>query len=111
MSKLVFEAKLVSYQYFMDELELYELELLYTNFAYGTKTQWETTRLISYYSLLPNLDRKYKNKKIEEVIPLITDKFDKEEVPVDHKGIQNVMELAKTVDINKLKTEDIQWEI
>lgn len=68
---LVFVNKLVSYEYFMDEIQEYELELLFENIGWTYKNEWEIARLESYCSLCAFGKPK---KTMQEMIPLMTDK-------------------------------------
>lgn len=100
---------MVSYEYFMDEMEMYEISICLNEFAYSSKSNWEQARLIAFYSLLPNLDKNSKNKTPQKLIPLVTDEIDKIETEAPEKQeFDRVMQLAKTVNINELNTEDIK---
>ena len=60
----------------MDELEYYELELLLENYCFAYQNEWEIGRMISYNIMKPNLKKQYQNKKITELLPLMSDTVD-----------------------------------
>ena len=64
--------KLVSYEYFMDDLKDWELELLIDNISWSTKNDWEQTRMIMYASLVPHV-KKGTIKEASDILPLPTD--------------------------------------
>lgn len=55
---LVFEYKLVDYQYFMDEMQDYEIPILIENLSVSQKTNWIHTRYLMWSSLKPYLKKK-----------------------------------------------------
>lgn len=70
---LVFTHKLVTYEYFMDSLQDYELQILCDNIGWTYKNEWEIARMNSYCSLSAFGKPK---KTITKMFPLITDKDD-----------------------------------
>lgn len=68
---LVFTHKLVDYQYFMYDLQDWELNLISENIGWTYKNEWEMTRIQSYCALSAFGKPK---KRCEELFPLITDK-------------------------------------
>lgn len=64
---LVFEYKVVDYQYFMDEMQEYEINNIVENIKYADKNEWESARLIAYVIAKAN----FKNiKKAQDFLPL-----------------------------------------
>lgn len=70
--------KVVSYEYFMDDITEYELELLAKNLAYADKSSWEMSRMIMYASLLPYF-KSGQHKTPQEILPLATDNDTKQQ--------------------------------
>jgi len=88
---LVFTNKLVTYEYFMDELQDYELELLSDNIGWSYKNEWEIARLEAYCSLCSFGKPK---RKMNEMFPLMTDDDNKYQF-VDNKIDNNDYEKMK----------------
>lgn len=67
LKQFVFTDKLVSYEYFMDELKDYELNLLIEGHEGADKSTWEQTRMLMY-SILAPYQKKGKELKITDVL-------------------------------------------
>jgi len=63
---------MVSYEYFMDDIMDYEIELLIKNIHWSNKVSWEQTRMVMYSSVLPYM-KKGLNKTAKDLLPLPTD--------------------------------------
>ena len=74
---LVIETHIISYDYFCDKLQDWELLWLLQNMNYAYKNEWEQTRYILYFSIAPYTKTRYNS--IQEFVPLSTDKEQKEE--------------------------------
>ena len=74
---LVIENHIISYDYFCDKLQDWELLWLLQNMNYAYKNEWEQTRYILYFSIAPYTKTRYNS--IQEFFPLSTDKEQKEE--------------------------------
>lgn len=74
---LVIENHIISYDYFCDKLQDWELLWLLQNMNYAYKNEWEQTRYQLYYSIAPYTKTRYNS--IQEFFPLSTDKNQKEE--------------------------------
>ena len=74
---LVIENHIISYEYFCDKLQDWELLWLLQNMNYAYKNEWEQTRYILYFSIAPYTKTRYNS--IQEFFPLSTDKNQKEE--------------------------------
>lgn len=61
---LVVELKLIDYQYFMDELEEWEVYLLYDSLKYAKRSEWEMTRLLMYVTAQVNSKKRIDIKDI-----------------------------------------------
>lgn len=87
---LVVEHKVISYDYFMDRLQEYEVHLLIDYLPWCNKIDWEQTRMILWGVLSPYL----KNKKSpKDILPLETDnktlEYEKDE-PLEDKNIDDI---------------------
>lgn len=67
---LVVEHKVISYDYFMDRLQEYEVHLLIDYLPWCNKVDWEQTRMILWGVLSPYLKQK---KTPDKILPLPTD--------------------------------------
>ena len=67
LKKLVFIDKLVSYEYFMDEIKDYELQLLMDGSGFAYMISWEQTRMLMCSMLAP-YQKKGKELKITDVL-------------------------------------------
>ena len=74
---LVIENHIISYEYFCDSLQDYELSWLLYNMNYAYKNDWQMVRYQLYYAIAPYTKTRYNS--IEEFFPLSTDKNQKEE--------------------------------
>ena len=95
---LVIQFHVISYEYFCDCLQDYELAWLLQNMNYAYKEEWEQTRYKLYYSIAPYT--KNKTKSIQEFFPLPTDKDIKEEhdYEISDKQIESLKEKAKIIE-------------
>ena len=60
MKVLVIETRLITYDYFMGELQQWEVELFYDNLKYANRPEWEQTRLLMYILAQTNSKKKLK---------------------------------------------------
>ena len=74
---LVIENHVISYEYFCDKLQDWELLWLLQNMNYAYKNEWEQTRYLLYFSIAPYTKERYNS--IQEFFPLSTDGKQKEE--------------------------------
>ena len=74
---LVIVTHIISYDYFCDKLQDWELLWLLQNMNYAYKNEWEQTRYLLYFSIAPYTKTRYNS--IQEFFPLSTDKNQKEE--------------------------------
>ena len=61
---------MVSYEYFMDEMQEYEIELFMLNVNHAQKCDWERARMIMFTNISPYMKRQ---KTPKELFPLPTD--------------------------------------
>ena len=74
---LVIETHIISYEYFCDKLQDWELLWLLQNMNYAYKNEWQMVRYQLYYTIAPYTKTRYNS--IEEFFPLSTDKTDNKE--------------------------------
>ena len=95
---LVIQFHIVSYEYFCDQLQDYELSWMLQNMNYAYKEEWEQTRYKLYYTIAPYT--KTKTNSIQEFFPLTTDKEIKEEhnYEISDNQIELLKEKAKRIE-------------
>ena len=73
---LVINTKLVSYEYFMDDMKEWEIALLIPMGIDSHQIEWETARYVSYNNAMfsGNIKKQYNNKSMQELFPLPYDK-------------------------------------
>lgn len=64
--------KIIDYEYFMDSMTEWEIELCMKNMHFASKNEWEQTRMIMYTNLSPYFKRG-QSKTPQELFPLSTD--------------------------------------
>lgn len=77
LKMLVITNHILSYDYFCDSLQDWELVWLLKNQQYAYKNEWQMVRYQLYYAIAPYTKERYNS--IEEFFPLSTDKKQKEE--------------------------------
>jgi hypothetical protein len=104
LKMLVITNHVLSYEYFCDELQDWELIWLLKNQHYAYKNEWEMTRYQLYYAIAPYT--KNKSKSIQEFFPLSTDKEIKEEhkTEITNDEIEQLRKMAKQMEA-KFKKE------
>lgn len=95
---LVIENHIISYDYFCDKLQDWELLWLLQNMNYAYKNEWEQTRYILYFSIAPYTKTRYNS--IQEFFPLSTDKEQKEEhnTEITNDEIARLKKKAKAME-------------
>ena len=95
---LVIENHIISYDYFCDKLQDWELLWLLQNMNYAYKNEWEQTRYILYFSIAPYTKTRYNS--IQEFFPLSTDKEQKEEhnIEITNDEIARLKKKAKAME-------------
>jgi len=66
----VFRKKMVTYEYFMDKIQDWEVSLLADSVTSGYREEWEMTRWLVYSIIQPNLKKSLRDKPMKEIIPL-----------------------------------------
>lgn len=77
LKMLVITNHILSYDYFCDKLQDWELLWLLQNINYAYKNEWQMVRYQLYYTIAPYTKTRYNS--IEEFFPLSTDKTDNKE--------------------------------
>ena len=95
---LVIENHIISYDYFCDKLQDWELLWLLQNMNYAYKNEWEQTRYLLYFSIAPYTKTRYNS--IQEFFPLSTDKGQKEEhnIEITNDEIARLEKKAKAME-------------
>ena len=98
LKMLVIENHIISYEYFCDSLQDYELSWLLYNMNYAYKNEWEQTRYLLYFFIAPYTKERYNS--IQEFFPLSTDKKQKEEhnTEITNDEIESLKEKAKRLE-------------
>lgn len=93
LKQFVFADKLVSYEYFMDELKDYELNLLIEGHEGNDRTSWEQTRLLMYSVLAP-YQKKGKELKITDVLsfPWDNDPYHTGDIEISNEQVDTMKE-------------------
>ena len=80
---LVVIAKLVTHEYFLDELSDYELQLLGENLIYASQTDWEIARLQMFVAMQPYMKKGMGKKTPQDFLPM---PFDEDYTEQDEYG-------------------------
>ena len=98
LKMLVIENHVISYEYFCDSLQDYELSWLLYNMNYAYKNEWEQTRYLLYFFIAPYTKERYNS--IQEFFPLSTDGKQKEEhnTEITNDEIESLKEKAKRLE-------------
>lgn len=87
---LVIDAKVIGYEYFMDDLEPYEVHLLHETLPWAIHQSMEQTRLLGYIFAAPYMKHR---KDITKWMPLYTD----EKEPVERLEGTELEEARKKI--------------
>ena len=98
LKMLVIENHVISYEYFCDKLQDWELLWLLQNMNYAYKNEWEQTRYLLYFSIAPYTKTRYNS--IQEFFPLSTDKNQKEEhnTEITNDEIEQLKKKSKQIE-------------
>lgn len=88
--------KIVDYQYFMDYMTEYEIELCMKNMHFASKNEWEQTRMIMYTNLSPYMKRG-QSKTPQDLFPLATDE-EQEQTTVTEEEIEQLQQYANDLE-------------
>lgn len=100
----VFRKKMVTYEYFMDKIQDWEVSLLADSVTSGYREEWEMTRWLVYSIIQPNLKKGMRDKPMKEIIPLPFD----EEYNTEEQDIEITNE---QINILKRRSEALSKKI
>ena len=89
--------KIIDYEYFMDEMAEWEIQLCVKNMHFASKNEWEQARMIMYSSLIPYF-KKGQSKKPNELFPLSTDEDYQPDKPPTEQDIERLSEMANNFE-------------
>lgn len=94
---LVIANHVVSYEYFCNSLQDYELHWLLENQKFAYKNEWEQTRYKLYYAIAPFTKKKFDS--IQEFFPLSTDdKKEEHHYEITNDEIEKMKREAKKME-------------
>lgn len=89
---ICFEHKLVSVQYFLDEMPLWDLNDLIIGISYSGRQEWERTRTAAYITVAPHCKKLDKNK----MLPFPWDSNDEEhDTTISNDDIERLKNISK----------------
>ena len=97
---LVFQYKLISYEYFNDQMSFYEVNDLMEGIDYVDRVSWEQTRVLGYLSMAPHC----KKLDMKKILPFKWDEND------DNTSQEEKVTSISNEDIEKLKLESEKYE-
>ena len=98
LKMLVITNHILSYEYFCDKLQEWELLWLLQNMNYSYKNEWQMVRYQLYYAIAPYTKTRYNS--IEEFFPLSTDENHKEEhnTEITNDEIEQLKKKAQAIE-------------
>lgn len=69
----VFRRRMVTYKYFMDEMQDWEISMLADSLSSAYREEWEMTRWMVYSIVQPHLKKGMRDKPMKDVLPLAFD--------------------------------------
>lgn len=96
---LVFQYKLISYEYFNDQMSFYEVNDLMEGIDYVDRVSWEQTRVLGYLSMAPHC----KKLDMKKILPF---KWDEDDNTSEEEKVTSI----SNEDIEKLKLESEKYE-
>ena len=97
---LVFQYKLISYEYFNDQMSFYEVNDLMEGIDYVDRVSWEQTRVLGYLSMAPHC----KKLDMKKILPFKWDEDD------NNTSQEKKVTSISNEDIEKLKLESEKYE-
>ena len=99
LKMLVITNHIISYEYFCDKLQDWELLWLLQNMNYAYKNEWQMVRYQLYYTIAPYTKTRYNS--IEEFFPLSTDNTDNKEehnTEITNDEIEQLKKKAQAIE-------------
>lgn len=111
MRLLVIQYKVIDYQYFMDELQKYELMSLLENCKFSYKDEWEQTRYLMFCALAPYSKEKYDS--MTDFFHLRTDpeKIETHKTDISNDEIKKMREMSAYFEKNVIGKKDATREL
>ena len=97
---LVFQYKLISYEYFNDQMSFYEVNDLMEGIDYVDRVSWEQTRVLGYLSMAPHC----KKLDMKKILPFKWDEDD------NNTSQEEKVTSISNEDIENLKLESEKYE-
>lgn len=94
------EYKLCSWEYFLDRMALYELDIMLDCLDNSVKQQWEQSRYICYTTIQSQSTKKLKP---EDIMSFKWDKVEEKNTTVTKEEKERLTEKAKKIMIEKNK--------
>lgn len=97
----VFQKQMISYEYFMDYLQDWEIPLLAENFNHALKDEWEMTRWSVYATLRPYLKKGDSDKSPQDLFPMPYDKdsyTEEHHYEMKNEHLEKVQESARKLE-------------
>lgn len=84
----VFRRRMVTYEYFMDEMQDWEISMLADSLSSAYREEWEMTRWMVYSIVQPHLKKGMRDKPMKDVLPLAFDDDYEEEKQIEITNAQ-----------------------
>ena len=84
----VFRRRMVTYEYFMDEMQDWEISMLADSLSSAYREEWEMTRWMVYSIVQPHLKKGMRDKPMKDVLPLAFDDDYEEERQIEITNAQ-----------------------
>lgn len=84
----VFRRRMVTYKYFMDEMQDWEISMLADSLSSAYREEWEMTRWMVYSIVQPHLRKGMRDKPMKDVLPLAFDDDYEEEKQIEITNAQ-----------------------
>lgn len=79
---------MVTYEYFMDEMQDWEISMLADSLSSAYREEWEMTRWMVYSIVQPHLKKGMRDKPMKDVLPLAFDDDYEEEKQIEITNAQ-----------------------
>ncbi len=111
MKLLVIQYKVIDYQYFMDELQYYELTYLLENCQFSYKDEWEQTRYLMLCATAPYSKEKYDSMEDYFRLPTDPKKTETHKTDISNDEIKKMREMSAYFEKNVIGKKDATREL
>lgn len=111
MRLLVIQYKVIDYQYFMDELQDYELTYLLENYQFSYKDEWEQTRYLMHCAIAPYSKEKYDSMADFFRLPTDPEKTEIHKTDISNDEIKKMREMSAYFEKNVIGKKDATREL